>query len=304
VVSLHRAGHVLGSASALVELGDDRVLFSGDLGRPHHPLLLPRAAPPAASTVVIESTYGDREHPPSGSDGHDVLAAAIRRTIGRGGSVLIPAFAVDRTELVLLAIAELRRQGSIPHVPVYVDSPMALAALEVYERPDLASEMRPEALQELRDMKDVRESRTAEESRRLNTPGTPCIIISASGMATGGRVVHHLASMLPHPKNTVVLTGYQAVGTRGRSLLDGASEVKVVGRYVRVRAEVVEDSTFSVHADSDELLGWLDELPETPEAVYVVHGEPEASSALAARVQERLDCAVVVPRMGERVLVT
>ncbi|HEU0042108.1 MAG TPA: MBL fold metallo-hydrolase, partial [Jiangellaceae bacterium] len=204
-ISLSRAGHVLGSASALVEIGGRRVLFSGDLGRPHHPLLLPRAAPPAAPTVVIESTYGDSVHP-VGCEDHDVLGSAIRRTIGRGGSVVIPAFAVDRTELVLLAIARLRRMGSIPPVPVYVDSPMALAALDVYQRPDLSDEMRPDALRELSTLTDVHESRSAEESMRLNNPGRPCIIVSASGMASGGRVVHHLASLLPHPRNTVVLT--------------------------------------------------------------------------------------------------
>lgn len=304
LVTMHRAGHVLGSASALIELDGVNVLFSGDLGRPHHPLLLPRSSPPAASSVVIESTYGDRDHPSSTSEDHAVLAAAIRRTIGRGGSVLIPAFAVDRTELVLLAIGRLRRQGAIPDVPVYVDSPMALAALEVYQRPDLASEMRPDALEQLTGMHWVRECRTAEESKRLNSPGTPSIIISASGMATGGRVVHHLASLLPHPQNAVVLTGYQAVGTRGRGLLEGAREVKIMGRYVRVRAEVVADDTFSVHADSRELLSWLEEMPQPPETVYVVHGEPEASSALAHQVRKRLDCAVVVPRIGERVVLS
>jgi metallo-beta-lactamase family protein len=137
----------------------------------------------------------------------------------------------------------------------------------------------------------------------LNNPGRPCIVVSASGMATGGRVVHHLASLLPQARNTVVLTGYQAVGTRGRALQDGARELKMLGRYVRVRAEVVVDNTFSVHADSGELLAWLEELPEPPETVYVVHGEPEGSAGLAAAVRARLDCAVVVPRLGERVVV-
>lgn len=303
-VTLHRAGHVLGSASVHVTAGGRSVLFSGDLGRPTHPLLLPREDPPAADPVVLESTYGDRLHPHSaGSDQHEPLAAAIRRTIGRGGSVLIPAFAVDRTELVLLALARLRAQGRIPSVPVHVDSPMALAALDVYQRPDLAAEMRPEAIAELLAMTDVHEARSADESRRLNTPGMPCIIVSASGMATGGRVVHHLASLLPHARNTVVLTGYQAVGTRGRSLQEGARELKVLGQYVRVRAEVVLDDTFSVHADADELVSWLDRLPRPPEVVYLVHGEPASRDALAQRVREHLDCAVALPRLGERVVV-
>lgn len=300
-VTFGRAGHILGSATALVELGDSSILFSGDLGRPAHPLLRPRAAPPAARTVVIESTYGDRTHA-HGDGTHAVLAAAVRRTIGRGGSVLIPAFAVDRTELVLLALARLRAAGSIPDVPVYVDSPMALRALEVYTQPQAAAELAGTGLDELSVLRDVRTARGAEESKALNNPGRPCIIVSASGMATGGRVVHHLRHLLPQARNSVVLTGYQAVGTRGRDLLEGAHEVKIMGQYVRVRAEVVSDDEFSVHADADELLSWLQQMPSPPQSVYVVHGEPEASTALAARVREALDCPVVVPRLGERVL--
>lgn len=300
-VTFARAGHILGSATALVELGDSSILFSGDLGRPAHPLLRPRSAPPAARTVVLESTYGNRTHP--AADGsHAVLAATVRRTIGRGGTVVIPAFAVDRTELVLLALARLRAAGSIPDVPVYVDSPMALRALDVYSQPEAAAELLDAGLDELSVLHGLRAARSADESKALNNPGSPCIIVSASGMATGGRVVHHLRNLLPHARNSVVLTGYQAVGTRGRDLLEGAHEVKIMGRYVRVRAEVVADDEFSVHADAEELLGWLQQMPTPPQTVYLVHGEPEASATLAARVREALDCAVVVPRLGERVL--
>ncbi|MBC9821175.1 MBL fold metallo-hydrolase RNA specificity domain-containing protein [Terrabacter sp. MAHUQ-38] len=302
VLTFVRAGHVLGSASAHVALGAASVLFSGDLGRPSHPLLLPRDRPPAARTVVVESTYGDRVHPDE-HEGHQVLGDAVRRTIGRGGSVLIPAFAVDRTELVLLALAHLRKQHAIPDVPIYVDSPMALAALDVYQRPEHQAELRSDSLTALSALSRLRTARTSEESKRLNTPGTPCIIVSASGMATGGRVVHHLRSLLPNPRNTVVLTGYQAAGTRGRLLQEGARELKMMGQYVRARAEIVTDEGFSVHADSAELLQWLGQLPEPPKAVYVVHGEPRASSALADAIGDVLDCPVVVPRRGERVLV-
>jgi metallo-beta-lactamase family protein len=301
-VTFGRAGHILGSATALVERGDNSILFSGDLGRPAHPLLRPRAAPPAARTIVIESTYGDRSHP-RGDGTHTVLAAAVRRTIGRGGSVVIPAFAVDRTELVLLALARLRAAGSIPDVPIYVDSPMALRALDVYAQPEMAAELAGTGLGELAALRDVRAARGADESKALNNPGRPCIIVSASGMATGGRVVHHLRHLLPHPRNCVILTGYQAVGTRGRDLLEGVHEVKIMGEYVRVRAEVVVDDEFSVHADADELLSWLQQLPAPPDSVYIVHGEPDASAALATRVRELFDCAVAVPRLGERVLV-
>ncbi|WP_404389163.1 MBL fold metallo-hydrolase RNA specificity domain-containing protein [Humibacillus xanthopallidus] len=300
-VTFARAGHILGSSSVLVETGGASVLFSGDLGRPDHPVLLPRATPPAAHTVVIESTYGDRAHPEVDPD-HHVMAGAIRRTIGRGGSVVIPAFAVDRTEIVLLAIADLVERRLIPDVPVWVDSPMALAALDIYRDPAHAAEVRPEALERLRRLHGLRSAHTAEESMRLNTPGTPCIIVSASGMATGGRVIHHLRHLLPQARNAVLLTGYQAVGTRGRHLQEGAREVKIAGHYVPVRAEIVTLDDFSVHADADELLTWLGDLPQPPETVHVVHGEPAAAQALADGIRKEFDCAVSVPRYGERVL--
>ncbi len=300
-VTFSRAGHILGSASALVEIGGTSVLFSGDLGRASHPLLKPRSRPPAAHTVVVESTYGDRTHP--GDDtAHDVLAQAVRRTIARGGSVVIPAFAVDRTELVLLALARLRASGEIPDVPVHVDSPMALRALTVYSRPESATELLGTGLDDVARVLDLRLAVTADESRALNNPGRPCIIVSASGMATGGRVVHHLRQLLPHSQNCVVLTGYQAAGTRGRDLGQGAREIKLQGQYVRVRAEVVQDDGFSVHADRAELLEWLGEMPTAPSSVYIVHGEPESSAALASDVRDLFDCPVIVPRLGEKVV--
>jgi metallo-beta-lactamase family protein len=179
---------------------------------------------------------------------------------------------------------------------------MALAALAIYRDPAHADEVRPEALAALRGLHHLHEARTAEQSMHLNNPGTPCIIVSASGMATGGRVVHHLASLLPHARNTVMLTGYQAVGTRGRAREEGAREVKMAGRYVRVRAEVVALEEFSVHADADEVVGWLKEMPHEPETVHLVHGEPDSARVLAGRLREELDCAVSVARFGERVL--
>ena len=289
-VRLTPAGHILGSSCALVEAEGRRAVFSGDLGRGTHPLLAPAGPPPEAATVVVESTYGDRRHPPADDD---VLAAAVRRTVRRGGSVLVPAFAVDRTELVLLELHRLMSTGRIPRVPVHLDSPMALAALDVYRRSsaDLGA-----AIDGLR----LRAVADAAGSMRLNDPSTPSIVISASGMATGGRVVHHLAHQLPNPRNCVVLTGYQAVGTRGRQLLDGARQLKMHGRYVPVRAEVVDVTTFSVHADADELLAWLGSAGP-PEVVYVVHGEASASAALARRIDDELGWCAVVPHLGERV---
>ncbi|MBA2953239.1 MBL fold metallo-hydrolase [Nocardioides sp. MAH-18] len=301
-VVLRPAGHILGSSTVHLDVDGATVVLSGDLGRPTHPLLNPPPPPTAASTAVIESTYGDRLHPAPTAD---VLAAAVRRTVGRGGSVLIPAFAVDRTELVLLQIHQLMESGAVPRVPVFVDSPMALATLRVYRAAIHAgsAELRPAAAKLLTavDSLRVREVRDAEGSMRLNRPGTSCIIISASGMATGGRVIHHLKHQLPQRRNCVVLTGYQAVGTRGRQLLDGAPQVKIHGRYVPVRAEIVDDATFSVHADADELVAWLGSASEPPQVAYVVHGEADASHALAQRIHRDLGITAVVPRRGERV---
>lgn len=296
------AGHILGSACAHLDVDGAHVVFSGDLGRGSHPILRPAGRRPDAGTVVVESTYGDRLHPPTDPD---VLAAAVRRTIGRGGSVLIPAFAVDRTELVLIELHRLMAAGQIPRVPVHLDSPMAMAALSVYRRAfDTGSpQLRPgvpdirTALDELR----IHAVPDAAGSVRLNRPSEPSIVVSASGMATGGRVVHHLEHQLPDPRNCVVLTGYQAAGTRGRQLLDGARQVKMYGRYVPVRAEIVDVPTFSVHADADELVAWLASATTPPEVVYVVHGEPRSSDELARRISNELGWCAVVPRLGERV---
>jgi metallo-beta-lactamase family protein len=300
-VTLHPAGHILGSSTASIEVDGTRVLFSGDLGRPHHPLLLPPADPPDSDVIVVESTYGAREHP---EPDDDLLAGAVRRTAKRGGTVLIPAFAVDRTELVLLELERLRKGGRIPDLPVYVDSPMALAALDVYRHATRADggHVRPDLHRaDLFDLPMVHMVREAGESMTLNKPSYPCIVISASGMATGGRVVHHLRHQLPDQRNTVVLTGYQAEGTRGQQLQNGARQVKMHGRYVPVRAEIVQIPDFSVHADASELVAWLGRAPRAPHTVYVVHGEPTSSAALANRITQELHWCAIVPRYGERV---
>jgi metallo-beta-lactamase family protein len=304
--TLRPAGHILGSATVQLEVAGHRVVFSGDLGRAHHPLLRPPADPPEAGTIVVESTYGDRTHPPADPR---VLADAICRTVERGGSVLIPAFAVDRTELVLLELRRLMDEGSVPVVPVYVDSPMALAALDVYQKAacqggaqfregacDLVSGFDVHGVPEVHAVHDV------AGSQRLNNPRRPSIVISASGMGTGGRVVHHLAHQLPDRRNSVILTGFQAAGTRGRQLADGARQVKIHGRYVPVRAEIVDVPDFSVHSDARETIDWLSHVPVPPRTVYVVHGEPASARALAERVTSELGWTAVVPSYRERVL--
>ena len=300
---LQPAGHILGSASVLVTAGGGtRVLFSGDLGRAQHALLRPPPPPPEADAIVVESTYGDRRH--ESDDAHEALAAGIRRTVARGGSVVIPAFAVDRTEVILRSLHDLRHAGGIPDVPIYVDSPMALAALQIYRQ--ALRRIDPQVRADLPaddpfDPGNLHELHSAAESQSINSPRWPCVIISASGMATGGRVLHHLETLLPDTRNTVILAGYQAVGTRGRDLVDGARSLKIHGRYVPVRAEIVDLPFFSVHADAGELVGWLAQAPRPPATCFVVHGEPQAARALAERVRAQLDWTVAVPTLGERV---
>ncbi len=297
------AGHILGSSVVEVRLAGSRVAFTGDLGRGSHPLLVPPAPPPEVDALVVESTYGDRRHDGDVSDGVAALGEIIRSTARRGGVVLIPAFAVDRTEVILLALRQLMSTGSVPPMPVYVDSPMALGALAIYRRAlaQGAADVRSQERRRARsfDPGDLREVHDAAGSMAINAPTHPCVIVSASGMAAGGRVVHHLKHLLPDPRNTIVLVGFQAAGTRGRSLADGATQVKMHGRYVPVRADVAVLHGFSVHADAAEMLGWLAQAPKPPSVVYVVHGEPSASAALADRIRAELGWTAVVARDGE-----
>jgi metallo-beta-lactamase family protein len=302
-VELQRAGHILGSRFARVTREGATIVFSGDLGRPDHPLLLPPELPGPADHFVVEATYGDRLH-----EGHpvDELAAALRRTFDRGGVALLPAFAVDRTPLLLRVLRDLVADGRVPDVPVYVDSPMALAALEVYRRAvvdDQDAEFRPE----LRDGDPFDAGRLRlvpgpAESEQLNDPHHPCVLISASGMATGGRVLHHLEHQLPHARNSVIITGYQVAGSRGRALEEGARELKIHGRYIPVRAEVVSIRGFSAHADAGQMVDWLRTSPP-PRSVFVVHGEPDSCNALVNRIRAQLGWTAVAPRFGERVRV-
>lgn len=294
-----RAGHILGSASIRLQLGERSILFSGDLGRPAHPVLRPREVPPGAETALIESTYGAREHfEPTGAE-HEPLADLIRRTARRGGSVLIPAFAVDRTEVVLQCLTELFRAGRIPEMPVYVNSPMALAALAVYRDRRFTTELRPDLDPAgFVQLPRLHEVRSTQESIQLNDPVMPSIIISSSGMATGGRVLHHLARLLPDPRNAVVLAGYQAEGTRGRALLDGAAQLKIHGRQVAARAEVLQDEEFSVHADRSELLEWLGALTPAPRRVFTVHGSAASAQSLAEAIGQRLGISAAAAQLG------
>lgn len=304
--TLKPAGHILGSAVTSLNLEGSStgttVVFSGDLGRPHHPLLVPPAPPVGADVIVVESTHGGRRH--ADVDDAGALAEVIIRTAERGGTVVIPAFAVDRTEVILFHLQALIEANRIPSLPIYVDSPMALSALDVYRRAIArqAPDVRPELSGAPFSTRALHEARTVAESKALADLTGPAIIVSASGMATGGRVLHHLARCLPDHRNSVVMVGFQAEATRGRSLIDGATEVKMLGRHVRVRAEVLSLPEFSVHADEDELIDWLSEADREPHTVHIVHGEPDAAASVRAGIEARLDWLASCARDGERVL--
>ena len=301
-----RAGHILGSAVVTLRCSTTgrTVTFTGDLGRPIHPLLRPPAPIAASDIVISESTYGDRVHEPEAA----VLARlrdAIVTTVGRGGTVVIPAFAVDRTEVVLLHLTRMMRAGEIPSVPIFADSPMALAALAVYRKaieaqdPDVREDVT--STLDLLDPARFTEVRDVSDSMALDAGTVPSIIISASGMATGGRILHHLKRYLPDHRATIAISGFQASGTRGATLQSGAKVVKLLGRYVPVRADVIDISGLSVHADRDEILQWLGTAETPPDMTLLVHGEPEASDALRDRIEAKLGWTAAVPRYGERV---
>ena len=303
-VTFRASGHILGAAVVEIEFFGKRLLFSGDLGRDHHPLLVNPTSFSSGNfdAVITESTYGDREHVAPTTD----FENAINKTVADGGSVLIPAFAVDRTEVILMRLRELVEQGKIPRVPIYVDSPMALKALDFYREAiqSESAEIRDDVVTKWKDSDPfdpgtLVELRTVEESKTVNNPTQSCIIISASGMATGGRVVHHLRQMLPNPKHLVLLVGYQSVGTRGRALIDGAKEVKMHGEYVPVRARVEQLGEFSVHADSNELLAWLKTASIAPNQVFVVHGEAGVAESFSEQIHAKLGWKSVAPKDGE-----
>jgi metallo-beta-lactamase family protein len=284
-----RAGHILGAA--IVELGlarprAVRVVFSGDLGRWNRPILHDPELVDAADVLLVESTYGDRVHP---TDAEEALAAAIRDAAARDGAVIIPAFAVGRTQELVWILRGLEAAGRIPVLPVVVDSPMAIDVTTIYADHDDEHDLpmrraTADGMVGLRTA-DFRLARTPEQSKALNQHRGPIVIISASGMATGGRVLHHLAHRLPDPRTTVVLTGFQAAGTRGRSLADGAPTLRIHGADVPVCARVVQVDGLSAHADREELRRWLAGFRRPPRRTWVVHGEPQAADRLAATLR-------------------
>ena len=297
------AGHLLGSAFVRMTLEDapHTILFGGDLGRYGRPVL-PDPTPVAeADVLLLESTYGNRTH--GADDDGAGLAAVLNETLGRGGRVVIPSFAIGRVEELLYWLERLEKEGRIPIAPVYVDSPMAAQALAFYasRADELDPDMRESAHAPMFDVRRLHVIKDTEESKALTRSTTPGIIISASGMATGGRVLHHLKQVLPDARNTVLFVGYQAAGTRGRSLVDGASTVKIHGDVIPVAARIVKNDQMSAHADRNEILRWLRGFTRPPSQTFLVHGEEDAMSVLETSIRKELGWSVYQPQHRERV---
>lgn len=289
------AGHILGAASVLLEVAGRRILFSGDLGRSDDLIMNPPAKAPPADTVLVESTYGDREHPHD--DLPSELGPLLKKVVGRGGVAVVPVFAVGRAQAVLHAIALLKSRRELPRsVPVFLDSPMAVHSTHLFEQhPGEHRLTQKQALALTRSATMVSDT---EESKALARRHGPMVILSASGMATGGRVLHHLAHYLGNHRNMVVLTGFQAPGTRGASMADGAHSLRIHGREVPINAEIAQLQSASAHADASQLVAWLRTMPEAPAQVYVVHGERNASDELRKRIQHQLGWRAAVPEHG------
>jgi metallo-beta-lactamase family protein len=293
--TFQNAGHILGASSILLELAGRRILFSGDLGRPDDSLMHPPEHAPAADTVLIESTYGDRTHPQDNLLGE--LGPALHRLAARGGVAVVPVFAVGRAQALLHAINQLKASGAVPHaLPVFLDSPMAVKTTHLFE--SHAGEHRLSSSEVRALTHSATMVNSTDESKALASRHGPMVILAASGMATGGRVLHHLEQHAGNHRNMVILTGFQAPGTRGATLASGARSVRIHGHDVAVAAEIVSLHSASAHADGTQLLDWLRGMPSAPAQVYVVHGERQASDGLRARIERELGWRALVPEHG------
>ena len=295
-LTLQPAGHILGASIATLRAGGANVVFSGDLGRMNDPIMRPPSRVRQADYLVVESTYGNRRHEQADAEG--TLGSHLNRALARGGVVIMPAFAVGRAQTLLYLISRLKERGAIPDVPVYLNSPMAINATRLYHEYRAEHRLSPEQCEQA--CATAKMVNTADESRALNSRAGPMVIVSASGMATGGRVLHHLKAFAPDSRNMIVLPGFQAAGTRGAALAAGATEIKIHGEYVPVRAEVVKMDSMSAHADYSEILEWLRGFEQPPRRTFVTHGEPSAADEMRRRIEETLGWAVSVPEYGEK----
>lgn len=294
---LRSAGHILGAATVEIKAHDKTLVFSGDLGRPNDPIMQAPELIEHADILLVESTYGDRKHPEEAPEKY--LADIINRTLLRHGITLVPSFAVGRAQLLLYYLYRLKQEHLIPDIPVYLNSPMATDTTALYQR--FHSEHRLSGLECAAMCSNVHIVRTVDESRHLDQLRDPAVIIAASGMATGGRVLHHLKALAPNPRNTLLFSGFQAGGTRGADIVAGANSVRMHGQDVPIRAEVFAMESLSAHADADEIMQWLRGFKQPPGHTFVVHGEPNAADTLRRRISLELGWPVSVPEHCETV---
>lgn len=292
---MHAAGHIPGAAS--VELRDTQtsIIFSGDLGRPDDPIMNPPTPLEGADYLVLESTYGNRRHP--AEDAQQLLGNVINQTIRRDGVVVIPAFAVGRTQMLLHYIRQLKDANTIPDIPIYLNSPMAVDATDIFYRHHLEHRLSFEQCVAACSVAKI--IRTAEESKALNRRKGPMVIIAGSGMATGGRVVHHLKAFAPDERNTILFAGFQAEGTRGAAMVSGAQSIRIHGEDVPVLAQIVSIDSLSAHADYAQILEWLKKMKKAPRQVFVTHGEQEAAAAMVQHIEQELHWPARVPEYME-----
>ncbi|GGI77711.1 MBL fold metallo-hydrolase [Legionella impletisoli] len=296
-VSFHYAGHILGASLVRIQHFETSILFSGDLGRPNDPIMYPPNHPPKSNYYVVESTYGDRQH--EKTDPLNELGKIINKTVKRGGTVLIPSFAVGRAQAVLYDIYRLKSSKTIPDVPVFIDSPMATDATKLFVKHAQLHRLSPEESEAV--CRTAQYIHTPEKSMALNLNKMPKIIISASGMITGGRILHHVKNLAPDYKNSIVFCGYQAGGTRGDRILQGEKSVKMFGMMVSIQAEVFKLDNISAHADYVELLEWLSRIHEPPRKLFITHGEKQASVALKEKIAAKYAWNCVIPEYEEEV---
>lgn len=286
-----RAGHILGAAMVRFKLGNTTVLFSGDLGRPNDPIMFAPDAIGEADYLVVESTYGNRRHP--GTNAQDELAKIIISTAAKGGSIVVPAFTVGRAQLLLYHLYCLKKEKRIPDLPIFLDSPMAIDAGDIFR--SHPKDHRLSATEAREVCAIARQTTSSEQSKAIDRNHVPAVIVSASGMATGGRVLHHLRVFAPDPRSTILFTGFQAGGTRGAAMVAGAKAIKMFGDYIEVRASVTNLDMLSAHADADEIMAWLAQFGRPPKATFVTHGEPDAADSLRKRIEEELRWNCIVP---------
>lgn len=301
----HPAGHILGSAILELKVPhggfEDRLIFSGDLGRCDDEIMNSPTKLGRADILFVESTYGNRLRQEGNIQ--DILADVIKNVIAQEGVLLIPAFAVGRTQLILYHLRQLQNQGRVPDIPIFIDSPMAVDVSRIYCRFGDDHNLDVSLLMDqttcpLR-CKDTHFIQDVEASKELNTRPGPAIILSASGMCTGGRILHHLKWRLPDERNAVLFVGYQAEGTRGRILIEGAEKIRIHGEKIPVRAKIVQAHTLSAHADQDEIMDWLTGFDQPPRKTFIVHGEPDSSQALKEKIHQELGWSAIVPKFGE-----